>query len=430
MRGAGTMVHCAAGPLPAPIAKFNGPSGQSVFPVLKAALCSCHEPPGLGGGPEIGSTRKRIASEFSSVSRNSGCPRCWAPVHISNPAPRKSAPVGALVAMYSFGCILQGVQSENSGSPGKSNVKDCSGVSLYANRSLIAGDDVKIKPKWATGERTKSNRKLSVLTTAEAIRLVKRNHVYASLRRIDNGESPPPNRQSRAYCLIESNHYSPMWVLKLASQEAGTPIGKSVGLDFDARRAKTALEKLGFTIERCPNAGKHTYPSAFPTDLSAGRTGAVVGPAPSRWDQAEVLDYLRTLDSLDVPRQLLARKEQAVLRRVLLGGRAEGTCAICGETYPVDLLVAAHIKKRCECNDSEKLERANVILMCEFGCDALFERGYITVSHGHVGWKPGLPITKIVERRVEELVGRQCAQWTKDNEVYFEWHHARTQRGW
>ena len=88
---------------------------------------------------------------------------------------------------------------------------------------------------------------------------------------------------------------------------------------------------------------------------------------------------LKLLGDLDKKRQVLTREEQGILRARLLGGSDHGTCFLCGEDLPVELLVAAHIKPRSKCSDAERKDWANVVRMCLLGCDALFERGHVTV---------------------------------------------------
>ena len=47
----------------------------------------------------------------------------------------------------------------------------------------------------------------------------------------------------------------------------------------------------------------------------------------------------------------------------------------------MQFLVAAHIKKRSVCTDAEKRDLKYVAMSaCKFGCDELFERGYIAVA--------------------------------------------------
>ncbi|GAA1275916.1 hypothetical protein GCM10009609_43650 [Pseudonocardia aurantiaca] len=85
--------------------------------------------------------------------------------------------------------------------------------------------------------------------------------------------------------------------------------------------------------------------------------------------------------SLTHVRQVEQRGEQAMLRRRLFGAQDNGTCALCGETYPVRFFYAAHIKRRSICSDYEKRDLDSVAMSaCAFGCDALFESGYLAVG--------------------------------------------------
>ena len=44
----------------------------------------------------------------------------------------------------------------------------------------------------------------------------------------------------------------------------------------------------------------------------------------------------------------------------------------------------SHIKKRRHCTNEEQVNRNVVMPMCKFGCDELFERGYIYVEEGEI----------------------------------------------
>ncbi len=94
----------------------------------------------------------------------------------------------------------------------------------------------------------------------------------------------------------------------------------------------------------------------------------------------ELDDARRNLDGdLEHRVETWIRAEQSVLREVLLHGAATGTCALCGRAMDSRLLVAAHIKKRSHCTDQEKRDLSNVgMLNCKFGCDELYERGFIS----------------------------------------------------
>ena len=86
------------------------------------------------------------------------------------------------------------------------------------------------------------------------------------------------------------------------------------------------------------------------------------------------------LDALDKAGHRALRVEQSYLRRALFKGPA-APCDLCGRVFEVEFLVAAHIKKRADCDDQERRDVAHVVMSaCRFGCDELYERGYIAVG--------------------------------------------------
>ena len=92
----------------------------------------------------------------------------------------------------------------------------------------------------------------------------------------------------------------------------------------------------------------------------------------------QIQHELDTYGELDQKRMAVLRRDQRFLRRYLFRDDTVGICAICGEKFPVTLLVAAHIKPRAKCSDSDRRDNANnVVPMCVLGCDALFERGFV-----------------------------------------------------
>lgn len=61
--------------------------------------------------------------------------------------------------------------------------------------------------------------------------------------------------------------------------------------------------------------------------------------------------------------------------------------------------------------------------MCKFGCDDLYEKGYITVISGKV-----LPIQKKaltipVSDYIDSINGKNCLNWNKNTKPYFEWYN-------
>ena len=118
------------------------------------------------------------------------------------------------------------------------------------------------------------------------------------------------------------------------------------------------------------------------------------------------------------------RREQAKLRRLLLAGAETGTCALCGDAFPGDFLVAAHVKFRSFCDSRERADLANVaMLVCVFGCDALFEKGYVMVdAYGRIAVAQVDALTAVMRRRLAALDGKECIAFGSRSAVYFEWH--------
>lgn len=137
-----------------------------------------------------------------------------------------------------------------------------------------------------------------------------------------------------------------------------------------------------------------------------------------------VIDELEQNDSLEREVKRRARKEQNIIRGYLFGTKKTCSCGICGEEYPVDLLVAAHIKKRAHCSRQEKLDIKHIAIpMCKFGCDDLFEKGYIGVQNGEViSLVAAEYLPKSVKDYIENIQGKACDSWNVDNDKYFEWH--------
>ncbi len=123
--------------------------------------------------------------------------------------------------------------------------------------------------------------------------------------------------------------------------------------------------------------------------------------------ETEYQDAILELEDLDASREVRVRREQAFLRNQLFGGKREAECSICGKCYPVSFLVTAHIKKRALCTEEEKRDYRNIVVpMCVFGCDALFEKGYVVVDGGKVAGRSGSPTTKEVEVYVSLVDGQ------------------------
>ena len=116
-----------------------------------------------------------------------------------------------------------------------------------------------------------------------------------------------------------------------------------------------------------------------------------------------------------------ARREQRLARALLLGNRESGECRLCSREFLARFLVAAHKKRRSECSLEEKLDLQNVVMLCcVFGCDALFEHGYVTVASDGV-----LLVSKSCgpeETTYAKSIMRDKIEVAQAESKYFAWH--------
>lgn len=134
---------------------------------------------------------------------------------------------------------------------------------------------------------------------------------------------------------------------------------------------------------------------------------------------------LDRFDKLDQARTATSRVEQALIRRYLMGG--ESRCDLCGREFPAELLVAAHIRRRSLCTEEERRDvHNNVMLACRFGCDELFERGWVVVdSQGTVRKTSRIDSSSVVREYAEQhLVGKSPRFWRERprSRAYFDSH--------
>lgn len=142
-------------------------------------------------------------------------------------------------------------------------------------------------------------------------------------------------------------------------------------------------------------------------------------------------DHVITFEGdLNHQRQVEQRGEQAMLRRTLFGSQDEGTCALCGERYPVRFLYAAHIKRRSVCTEAEKRDLASIAMpACAFGCDALFESGYISVDSAGTVVASKDAVDGHAGDYAMRLESRACPAFHAGSKQYFEWHQSNIYRG-
>ena len=139
---------------------------------------------------------------------------------------------------------------------------------------------------------------------------------------------------------------------------------------------------------------------------------------------SKAVSQFKTGDDLDQTTSVTVRKEQAALRRTLFNNRPNGTCCICLEQLPVSFLWASHLKKRSLCSTEEKLDFHNVAApMCKFGCDELYEKGYIGVQNGTVVEVKHGCKTSFINNYISKVIGNECNAWSRDSKKYFDWHY-------
>ena len=116
------------------------------------------------------------------------------------------------------------------------------------------------------------------------------------------------------------------------------------------------------------------------------------------------------------------RLEQEFLRDFLFEGKTFGECACCHKEYPISFLVTAHIKKRSESTDKERKDLNIVMPMCNFGCDELYENGYISVVNGKftpIYTQSKKEINKVVLDTIKLIENNSCDYYSKKTSSYF-----------
>ncbi|MGW0804793.1 hypothetical protein [Nonomuraea sp. NPDC002799] len=165
---------------------------------------------------------------------------------------------------------------------------------------------------------------------------------------------------------------------------------------------------------------------------SVGGTPPVIAVRPLTDSDASAESQKTLTYEGDLSRPVTAaqRREQSALRQLLFGAATIATCALCGETYPVRFLIAAHIKMRSLCSDEERRDLANIAMpACQFGCDALYEAGYISVDQYGDIISSTVEANGVLADRLASLAGRPCSSFSESSRRYFEWHLSTRFRG-
>lgn len=136
-------------------------------------------------------------------------------------------------------------------------------------------------------------------------------------------------------------------------------------------------------------------------------------------------EEITKLDMKETDRKasIYTRKEQAQLRDYLFKKKKYNKCAVCGRVFTEEFLVTAHLKKRSLCTLEERIDIDNIVVpMCTFGCDSLYEKGYLGIHDGHV-IKLNNSSVQEAHNYIEQQVGKECSYYKKSNSIYCESHN-------
>ena len=117
------------------------------------------------------------------------------------------------------------------------------------------------------------------------------------------------------------------------------------------------------------------------------------------------------------------RVEQSDFRKALLNGKGTANCSLCNNERPASMLVTGHIKPRRECSNNEKKDINVVTLICLFGCDVLFEEGYISVNDSGKVIQVKEVNNKDIQSYIDKIKNNSISNFNSDNAKYYKWHY-------
>jgi hypothetical protein len=210
----------------------------------------------------------------------------------------------------------------------------------------------------------------------------------------------------------DGTEYDAKAILFGARSNAGLD-GKNADFDGDIRTVAEPLQALGYVVE----------------DITVDNNEDQVAEAEASEEarQRAITQARDFAGATDSTAERKVRREQRLLRKALGLGKRSNTCALCGRTYPDRLLVAAHIKKRSDCSDQEKIDiPAVAMIACALGCDALFEHGYVVVNdEGVIEATRRSDSDEHLREIIQALDGRRITGFNMESAPYFEWHRKK-----
>ncbi|MHC5559296.1 hypothetical protein [Kocuria sp. U4B] len=117
------------------------------------------------------------------------------------------------------------------------------------------------------------------------------------------------------------------------------------------------------------------------------------------------------------------RPEHSQLVDFLKKGHKILRCVLCGRALPVGLLVTAHIKRRADCSDTERVNPHVVMPACALGCNSLYERGFIVVNDaGRIVRGPRSIDAPDLAPTLDAVIGRTVLSFSDKNAKFFAAH--------
>lgn len=268
-------------------------------------------------------------------------------------------------------------------------------------------------PMWGTtiGVRGQMQRKWDRMQHGDLVLFLKENQAYLAATVTHKWESAELANRLWAPKLTDSGPLS--WQLMFSFTKP-RPVNISYAKMAERAEIGGNLATRSFNVYGSPISGQ--VASLLDVDERA-----LLRPL----TDTSIAGLVRKFDAVDAEVRTMRRLEQPYLRDILMPGSTD-RCALCSRQMDVGFLVAAHIKKRALCTFEEKTDVPAVAMpACRFGCDELFERGFIWVdSNGKIQRSNHLKDDTAKKYWQQHLKGRTVWDWESRlaSHKYFEAH--------